>query len=100
MPTISLRITDEQKAEWTKKAEGQPLSDWIKLQCGAERTEPPNSKGAVADAGVAVPSSPGTSNIKDWIEATVARKVGHAPGCECYECARFRAYLKTSNQDS
>jgi hypothetical protein len=38
------------------------------------------------------------STAPDFIESTVARRVGHVSGCTCYACARFRKYLKESQK--
>lgn len=85
MPTISLRITDEQKQRWIGKAEGQPLSDWIKGRCDQDESVPkailPEKERELVES-----YFPATSKDED-----IARKSGHAVGCDCqWVCTPMR----------
>ena len=88
MPTISLRITEQQKQQWTKNAQGQPLSDWIRLRCD----ENPATAQQAPIPQVQQKQVRIEPKHSESVDQQIARKSGHNIGCDCMNCFVSRSF--------
>lgn len=95
----SLALNGIQVAELRERQE-QALSNFAPKKSRASRkTEPVVETESGPETAVSNGSEPETATTAaDWIETTVARRVGHSLGCSCYACGSFRRHLKTSQK--
>jgi hypothetical protein len=104
MKPFLLKLDQDVYTRWSSAAKlaGLTLSEWIRragnaqlnggnprVELSAERYKGPSGKP------LKVKAEPGTTLERGSAEREIARRIGHAAGCDCMQCVQAGRFLKS-----